>query len=456
MAIKSINPVNGRVVKRYKEDTPKQVIQKLENASVAWEAWRGTSFVKRAKLMQRVAGLLQKQKQPLAELMALEMGKPIKDGLAEIEKCAFVCKYYARNAAKFLQDEIVRTEAKKSYITYQPLGVVLAVMPWNFPFWQCFRFAAPNLMAGNGALLKHASNVPGCAVAIERILLEAGFLPGVFQTLLISSKEVDNIIENPVVKAVTLTGSTQAGVKIAQKSGECLKKTVLELGGSDAYIVLADADIARAAALCATSRMINNGQSCIAAKRFIVEKKIEKKFVQLLKQNMEGIITGDPLDEKTNAGPMARVDLRDELHQQVLTTISQGATCIMGGKIPSYPGKHAFYSPTILANVKKGMLAYSEEIFGPVATVITASNKAEAIAIANDSMFGLGAAVFTKNIKEGERIAKSALQAGSCFVNSYVKSDARLPFGGVKQSGYGRELGMVGIREFVNIKTVVL
>lgn len=456
MAIKSINPVNGKVIKTYKEDTQKQVAQKIEKAESAWGSWRKTTYTKRAQLLKRAAAELRKQKMKFAELMALEVGKPVKDGISEIEKCALVCEYYADNAASFLQDELVKTEAVKSYVSYQPVGVLLAIMPWNFPFWQSFRFLAPGLMAGNCGLLKHASNVPGCALAIEAVLLKAGFPVGVFQTLLVGSKAVEKIIESPVIKAVTLTGSTQAGIKVAQKAGECLKKTVLELGGSDPYIILEDADLELAAEACATSRLINNGQSCIAAKRFIVVKKVEEKFTELLKEKMAAKATGDPLNEGIHLGPMARADLRDELHQQVLKTISQGAKCILGGEVPQYKGAHAFYTPTILTGVKKGMLAYSEEMFGPVAAVITAENKAEAIAIANDTVFGLGAAVFTRNIKEGERIAREELQAGACFVNSFVKSDPRLPFGGIKESGYGRELGMVGIREFVNIKTVYL
>lgn len=456
MSIKSINPINGKVIRSYKEDTEKQITQKIEKAAIAWEKWRKTSYAKRAQLLKQTATVLKKEKQKLAELMALEMGKPLKDGMAEIEKCAFVCEYYADNGEAFLQDELVKTESAKSYISYQPLGVVLAIMPWNFPFWQCFRFLAPGLMAGNCGLLKHASNVPGCALAIEDVLLKAGFPQGVFQTLLVGSKAVEKIIEHPVVKAVTLTGSTQAGIKVAQKAGECLKKTVLELGGSDPYIILEDADLEQAATMCAQSRLINNGQSCIAAKRFIVHKKVEEKFTNLLKEKMRDYKSGDPLQDGINLGPIARADLRDELHEQVQKNICMGAKCILGGEIPAVKGKHAFYTPTILTGIKKGMPGYDEEMFGPVASVISAKNKAEAIKIANDTVFGLGAAVFTKDIKEGERIVRDELHAGACFVNSFVKSDPRLPFGGINQSGYGRELSIIGIKEFVNIKTVVL
>lgn len=456
MAIKSINPVNGKVIMTYKEDTPRVVGQKIEKAAIAWEKWRRTTFKKRAQLMRRAGSVLLKEKQRLAMLMALELGKPLKEGVSEIEKCAWVCDYYSQHAEEFLKDEIVKTEATKSYISYQPLGVVLAIMPWNFPFWQSFRFLAPGLTAGNCGLLKHSSNVPGCALAIEEILLKAGFPEGVFQTLMIGSQAVEKVIENPIVKAVTLTGSTGAGKKVAQKAGECLKKTVLELGGSDPYIILSDADIEQAAETCAASRLINNGQSCIAAKRFIVIEKVAAKFTELLKQKMSERVTGDPLKEDVQLGPMARVDLRDELHNQVLETIQKGAKCILGGQIPQMPGKHAFYPPTILTNVKKGMPGYDDEMFGPVASVIKAKNKEEAIRIANDTVFGLGAAVFTKNIAEGERIAREELRVGACFVNGLVKSDPRLPFGGINQSGYGRELGTIGIKEFVNIKSVVI
>jgi succinate-semialdehyde dehydrogenase/glutarate-semialdehyde dehydrogenase len=386
--------------------------------------------------------------------MALEMGKPLKEGVAEIEKCAWVCDYYAENGAAFLKDFPVETDAETSYVSYQPIGTVLAVMPWNFPFWQVFRFIAPAIFAGNCGLLKHASNVPGCAIAIEKAMLEAGFPKGVFQTLLLESSRVAKVIEAPSVRAVTLTGSTQAGQLVAAKAASLIKKTVLELGGSDPYLILKNADLELAATVCANSRLINNGQSCIAAKRFIVDRSVAKEFTSLLKAKMEAKVMGDPLDPGTDLGPMARVDLRDELHRQVLHNQKAGAKIILGGRLPENAGQHAFYPPTILYNVKKGMSAYKEEIFGPVASIILASDTEDAIHIANDTSFGLGAAVFTKSKKEGERIAREALEAGACFVNGLVKSDPRLPFGGVKMSGYGRELGLHGIHEFVNIKTV--
>ena len=454
MAIQSINPLSGKRIQTYKEETSKTVEAKIEAGHKAWLKWRGTSFEARGRLLLKAAAVLLEQKNDLAVLMAREMGKPLKDGIAEIEKCASVCTYYAEKGAAFLKDEKIKTEARNSFVTYQPIGVVLAVMPWNFPYWQCFRFIAPALMAGNTGLLKHASNVPGCALSIEQVLLKAGFPKGVFQTLLVGSKAVKEIIAHPLVKAVTLTGSTEAGQQVAAQAGSQIKKTVLELGGSDPYVILEDADLELAATVCAQSRLINNGQSCIAAKRFIVVKPVEREFVRLFKEKMSNKKLGDPLDAATNLGPMSRADLRDELHQQVLKNIEEGAVCILGGTIPAFKGKHAFYTPTILTKVKKGMTGYKDELFGPVACVITARNEAHAIAIANDTSFGLGAAVFTRDVKKGERIAREQLQAGACFVNTLVKSDPRVPFGGINQSGYGRELGSFGIREFVNIKTV--
>jgi len=456
MSIQSINPVNGKVIKSYKEHSLKQVNRKIETTQAAWLQWRNTGFEERAALLKKASALLLKRKEKLAALMAIEMGKPIKDGIAEIEKCASVCDYYAANGADFLTDEAIKTEASKSYVSFQPIGLVLAVMPWNFPYWQLFRFLAPALMAGNCGLLKHASNVSGCALSIEQLIRDSGFPADVFQVLLINSKVVKEVIAHPFIKAVTLTGSTAAGMQVAQQAAQHLKKSVLELGGSDPYVVLADADLEHAADVCAQSRLINNGQSCIAAKRFIVIKTIEKEFVRLFKAKMEARITGDPFDVRTNLGPMSRLDLRDELHEQVQENIKAGAKCILGGQIPKFKGRHAFYTPTILSGIKKNMPAYKEEIFGPVALVISAKDTEDAIRIANDTPFGLGAAVFTKDGSLGEHLAKTRLNAGSCFVNSFVKSDPRLPFGGINQSGYGRELGVFGIREFVNIKTVYI
>lgn len=452
MTIASINPANGQINKKYKVHTAKQVQQKIAQTHKAWQEWRLTSFQQRAKLLNQMAAVLNNRKGELARLMALEMGKPLKEGIAETEKCASVCTYYADNAENFLKEQPIATDASKSFVTFQPIGVVLAVMPWNFPLWQVFRFLAPALAAGNCGVLKHASNVPGCAMAIEDIVKEAGFPPHVFQTLLIPNSEVEAVIAHPYIQAVTLTGSNAAGSKVAQKAGELIKKTVLELGGSDAYIILEDADLEYAAEVCVNSRLINGGQSCIAAKRFIVVKQVEKEFTRLFVEKMKGRTMGDPLQEGVNIGPQARTDLRDELHKQVVASIAKGAKCLLGGEVTK--GKGAYYPPTVLTRIKKGMPAFDEELFGPVAAIITAHNEADAIALANDSIFGLGAAVFTRDKARGERIAATQLAAGSCFVNGLVKSDPRLPFGGIKQSGYGRELGMFGIHEFVNIKTV--
>ena len=454
MQLVVINPVNGRSIKTYKKHTNKQVAQKIKQTHLAWLNWKNSSHSWRSRGLNSLAAVLNDRKNELAQLMALEMGKPLKQGVAEIEKCASVCTYYAQNFSEQLRDQPISTEATKSYVTFQPIGVVLAVMPWNFPFWQAFRFLAPALAAGNCGVLKHASNVPGCALAIEEMVRQAGFPDDVFQTLLIGSDQVDQVIENRLIKAVTLTGSTTAGKKIAQKSGSLIKKTVLELGGSDAYIILPDANLEQAAEICVNSRLINSGQSCIAAKRFIVVKEIEKEFTRLFVQKMRSHKMGDPLDEANTIGPMARADLRDELHNQVITSVKKGAKCILGGEIPS--GKNAYYPPTVLTGVKKGMPAHDEELFGPVAAIITAKDEMDAINIANESIFGLGGAVFTKDIKKGEHIAANLLQAGACFVNSLVKSDPRLPFGGIKESGYGRELGLFGLYEFVNIKTVYI
>ena len=455
MSIQSVNPVNGKVLKSFKAINPEVVNRKIEQTHQAWLSWKNTSFAERAALVRNMAAVLHNRKDELAHLMALEMGKPLKQGISEIEKCALVCDYYAKNAEAFLADEPVKTDAGKSYIRFQPLGVVLAVMPWNFPFWQVFRFLAPALMAGNCGVLKHASNVPQCALAIEQIVQEARFSKHVFQTLLIGGEGVNQVIEHPLIKAVTLTGSTQAGIAVAQHAASQLKKTVLELGGSDPYIILEDADLEQTATICAESRLINSGQSCIAAKRFIVVKAVEKQFIALFKEKLSANAVGDPLDTANTVGPLARMDLRDDLHEQVQKSIEAGAKCLLGGEIPKLKSKHAFYPPTLLVNVKPGMPAYNEELFGPVASVITAKNEKDAIAIANDTSFGLGAAVFTSDKQRGEEIAHQ-LNAGSCFVNSLVKSDPRLPFGGINQSGYGRELGIYGIKEFVNIKTIYI
>ena len=453
MAIVSINPSTNRPIRTYDELTPDAVAAAVSRAHETWLAWRTVSFEKRASLMKRAAEILRERKDELAQLMAAEMGKPLKQGVAEAEKCAWVCDYYAGNAEVQLADEIVKSDAAMSYVAFESIGVVLAVMPWNFPLWQVYRFAAPALMAGNVGVLKHASNVSGCALAIEEIFTQGGFPVGAFRTLLIGSKQVQAVIEHPLVRAVTLTGSTPAGKAVASQAGAALKKTVLELGGSDPYIVLEDADLEQAVQACVNSRLINSGQSCIAAKRFIVVDPIlatfTKKFVALMKTKKMGDAFADGID----VGPMARIDLRDELHKQVVASVERGATLLLGGEIPA--GEGAYYPPTVLGDVTRGMPAYDEETFGPVAAIIRAKDEDDAVRIANDTVFGLGSAVFTRDAARGERVAKR-LAAGSVFVNSAVASDPRLPFGGIKQSGYGRELGSYGIKEFVNVKTVYI
>jgi succinate-semialdehyde dehydrogenase/glutarate-semialdehyde dehydrogenase len=448
----TINPATGKELASYDEMERGEVARIIGRANAAFLDWRKKSFAERAKPMKAAGKLLRERAEELAHLMAGEMGKPISDGIAEAQKCATGCDYFAENAEKFLAREEIKTDATKSFVTYQPLGVVLAIMPWNFPLWQVFRFAAPGLMAGNAGVLKHASNVPGCALAIEKILGDAGFPEGLFRTLLVSSRQIDGILENPLIRAATLTGSDAAGRAVASKAGAMLKKTVLELGGSDAYVVLDDADLEKAATISVKGRLVNGGQSCIAAKRFIVTEKLRAKFEQLFVEKMRAIKFGDPMDKATKMGPMARHDLRDALHEQVERSIAKGAKCLLGGKVPDGPG--AYYPPTVLTGVKKGMAAYEEELFGPVAAIIPVKDEGEALKTANDSVFGLGGAILSANVERAEKLAAEEIEAGSVFVNEAVKSDPRLPFGGIKQSGYGRELAVHGIREFVNVKTV--
>jgi len=452
--LKSINPATGRTVKTYEIHSDKGVEKIINATDKAWHQWRTTSFAQRFVFMQNISILLRSRKEELARLMAMEMGKVMREAISEIEKCAWVCEYYADNAESFLENEFIQTEAKKAFVTYQPLGTILAVMPWNYPFWQVFRFAAPTIMAGNTAVLKHASNVPGCAMAIEELFREAGFPENVFRTLLIGSSQVENVIRHSVIKAVSLTGSTPAGKSVAAIAGSVLKKCVLELGGSDPYLILKDAHLEAAAKICAAGRLMNAGQSCIGAKRFIVVDEVYSEFLEYFTYEMNRASIGDPNSQETTIGPLARTDLRDELHQQVVNSVKMGAEIVLGGEIPSRKG--AFYPPTILENVKPGMPAYHEELFGPVAAVIRVKNEVEAIKVANDTEFGLGAAVFTRDLKKGENIAEKLLDAGCCFVNDFVKSDPRLPFGGIKESGFGRELSTHGIKEFMNVKTVVV
>ena len=454
MSLKSINPANGEEIAAYKEMSTDEVDGILTSVNDAFNSWRKTSFSIRGELLKNAAAILQSNKEAFGRLMSLEMGKPYSQSLAEVVKCAKGCEYYADNTEEILADRIIETDASKSYVSHQPIGIVLAVMPWNFPFWQVFRFAAPALMAGNVGVLKHASNVQGCALAIENIFVESGFPENVFRTLVIGSKHVENVINNPHVKAVTLTGSTPAGRAVASQSGAALKKTVLELGGSDPYVILKDADLDQAVEACVIGRLLNTGQSCIAAKRFIVVAEVLADFQERLIDEMRVKKWGDPFEEDVDLGPMVNETARDEIHNQVLRSVEKGAAILLGGKVPDNPG--AYYPATVLGNVRPGMPAFDEELFGPVAAVIAAENEAEAIKLANQTPFGLGAAVFTSDIKKGEKIASEQLEAGSCFVNDYVRSDPRLPFGGIKASGYGRELSSNGILEFVNSKTVYI
>ena len=453
MAIASINPANGETVKTYREMTPQEAAAAVDEAHETWKSWRATSFAERARLMKKTSAILRGRKNELAKLMATEMGKPVKQGVAEAEKCALACDYYADSAEAILAPQAIATEATRSYVAFEPLGVVLAVMPWNFPLWQVYRFAAPALMAGNVGVLKHASNVPGAALAIESMFLEAGFPKGAFRTLLIGSAGVQGVIEHRHVRAVTLTGSTPAGRSVASQAGQVLKKSVLELGGSDPYVVLEDADLELAVQTCVNSRLINAGQSCIAAKRFIVVAPALGEFTDRFVALMKAKKVGDPFDDATEVGPLARHDLRAGLHQQVLASIERGAKVFLGAELPSGPG--AFYPPTVLAGVRPGNPAFDEELFGPVAALIEAKDEADAVRLANATTFGLGAAVFTRDLQRGERVARQ-FESGAAFVNSLVASDPRLPFGGIKESGYGRELGSFGIKEFVNVKSVYI
>jgi succinate-semialdehyde dehydrogenase / glutarate-semialdehyde dehydrogenase len=448
------NPTTGELIKTYEEMSSGKVEQVITASYAAFQDWSKTTFATRKNVMQKVAEVLRGNAREYAKLMTLEMGKPINSGMSEVEKCAWCCDYFAEQAEIFLAPEAVPIGVNKSYITFQPLGVVLAIMPWNFPFWQVFRFAAPALMAGNVALLKHAAITTGCGLAIEAVFEQAGLPKGVFQTLLLTNQKVDEVIPHPNIAAVTLTGSTRAGKTVGQIAGSHLKKTGLELGGSDPYIILDDADLESAVDICVASRLTNSGQSCIAAKRFIVVEAVRETFETLFVNKMRSAKMGDPNRPDTEIGPQARFDLRDALHEQVRMSIAKGATCLLGGEIPTLPG--AYYPPTVLSDVKAGMPAYDEELFGPVAAIIPVKDKHEAIAVANDSPYGLGAAIFTQNLEAGEEIARDKIQAGMCFVNGLVKSDPRLPFGGIKESGHGRELSIYGIKEFVNVKSIVV
>ncbi len=451
MAIESINPATGELLERFEEMSSGDVDAVIEQSRRAFGDWRRRPFVERAQLMREAARILRAGKERYGRTMALEMGKPIVQGEAEAEKCAWVCEYYADFAETFLAEQPRETDATRSFVRFDPLGPVLAIMPWNFPYWQVFRFAAPALMAGNTGILKHASNVPRCALDIEEVFRLAGFPEGVFRSVLVGNAAVAPIISDARVVAVTLTGSEQAGIKVGEQAGHNLKKSVLELGGSDPFIVLEDADLEKAAKTAADARLVNSGQSCIAAKRFIVVEKVADRFLDQFTDAMKSRSVGDPLDRTVTVGPQARVDLRDSLHSQVEASIQKGADLVLGGVVPNAKG--AFYPATVLAGVAPGMAAFDEETFGPVAAVIRARDEDDAIRLANASPLGLGASLWTEDRIRGERLARD-IEAGAVFVNGMVKSDPRLPFGGIKRSGYGRELSEYGIREFVNIKSV--
>lgn len=455
--LQSINPFTGEVIRSWNESTSEEISDILEKSQRAFEFWRDIGMSYRSKRLLNLASLLESGKHHLAVEMAAEMGKPVEQGQSEIEKCALVCRYYAENGSDFLDDESIASGADISYVCYQPLGVIYAVMPWNFPFWQLFRFAAPAVMAGNSFILKHAPNVSGCAIRIRDLFREAEFPQGLVDIVLVSEENVhevsSGIIADERIKAVTLTGSGKAGSAVALEAGSVIKKCVLELGGSDPAIILEDADLRDAATQTAFSRLINTGQNCIASKRFIVIESVYGRFLDLFISEMEAKKMGDPMKMNIDLGPMARYDLRDNLHRQVTKSIELGAKLITGGSIPDHPG--AFYPSTVLTGCRKGMPVFDEETFGPVAAVCSAKDEGEAVAIANDTSFGLGASVYTRNSRRGERIALE-LNAGACFVNSFVRSDPRLPFGGIGLSGFGRELSRSGMLEFTNCKTVYI
>jgi succinate-semialdehyde dehydrogenase/glutarate-semialdehyde dehydrogenase len=451
MAIATINPATGETLKVFEPLTDSDIDRKLQLAAETFRAYRRTSFHERSAKMTRAAEILEADKDKFARVMTIEMGKPIKAAISETEKCAWVCRYYAEKAEAFLADEVVETNATQSYIHYQPLGPVLAVMPWNFPFWQVFRFAAPALMAGNVGLLKHASNVPQCALAIEGIFLRAGFAEGSFQTLLIGSDKVARVLDDRRVMAATLTGSEPAGRRVAEQAGKRIKKTVLELGGSDPFIVMPSANLDEAAKTAVKARTINNGQSCIAAKRFIVDERIADEFEHRFVREMEALTIGDPLDEATDIGPLATAEILEDLDAQVRKSVEAGARLLTGGKKLDRAGY--YYAPTVLSGIPENAPAYCEELFGPVASLFRVRDIDEAIRLANATEFGLGSSAWTNDEAERQQFIDE-IEAGCVFINGMVASDPRLPFGGIKHSGYGRELSVFGIREFVNIKTV--
>lgn len=450
----SVDPATDEVIAAYEIDDENRVEDALKRSVNTYHLWRKLSFEERSKMLKKIAVELRKESENMARLATAEMGKPIQQSRDEVEKCAKTLEFYADEGAAMLANEIIPTDAKTSYVAYRPLGVIFAIMPWNFPYWQVFRAMAPALMAGNVMVLKHASNVCGCARAIADVVMKAGAPEGLFQTLLVPSGRVEHIIGHRAIAAITLTGSTAAGSKVAEASGRHLKKLVLELGGSDAYVILEDADLDLALEIALRGRLVNSGQSCISAKRFIVMKPVREAFEQRYTDLMKKVVFGDPMDPGSRIGPMARKDLRDQLHEQVLRSVALGATVLCGGYIPE--GRGAYYPATVLGQVKKGMPAYEEELFGPVAAIIEADDEQHAMYIANDTVCGLGGGIISANRAHAEMLAAEELEAGNCYVNDFVHSDPRLPFGGIKQSGYGRELGTYGIREFVNIKSVYI
>ena len=451
MSVSSINPATGETLETFAETAPAALERILDQAVAAYGAWRRFSYAQRGQAMRQAARILRERRAEYARTMALEMGKPLQQGEAEAEKCAWACEYYAEQAAAMLGDQPRVTDGSRSYVRFDPIGPVLAIMPWNFPFWQVFRFAAPALMAGNAGLLKHAPNVTRCALAIEEVFRQAGFPEGLFRTVILQNEAVAGVIADPRVRAATLTGSDRAGSQVAAQAGTHLKKMVLELGGSDPFLVLEDADVDQAARTAAEARLLNSGQSCIAAKRFIVVESVADRFLETFVSEMAARRLGDPLAPATQLGPQARLDLRANLHRQVTESVRRGARLLLGGKLPDGPG--CYYPATVLAAVHEGMPAFDEEVFGPAAAVIRVPDETQALRVANASRYGLGASVWSTDPARGERLARE-LEVGSVFVNGLVRSDPRLPFGGVKRSGYGRELSEYGLKEFVNIKTV--
>ena len=448
----AINPATEQKIKEYEDYSQDKVNQIIEEVHAQHLTWKKRSVSERAKLLRRAGEVFLSKKQELAKICSEEMGKPLREAIAEVEKCATACEYYADHSEEFLKDEKLASDGQESYVSYQPLGVILAVMPWNFPYWQVIRFAAPNLTAGNTAVLKHSSNTPGCALALEKVFEEAGYPKNAFRSLIIGSKAVESVIKHPLVRGVTLTGSTEAGKKVAAQAASVLKKTVLELGGSDPYLILEDADLEAAAKILVKGRMMNAGQSCISPKRLIIVDEVFEAFEKAVVKEIGQYKFGDPMSADFQLGSMSRADLRDELHEQVKRSIREGARCLVGGEVPAMPG--AFYPPTVLSELKPGMTAFDEELFGPVVCLIRAKDEKHGIELANTSNFGLGGGVFTRDLKRAKRIAETEIQSGGIFINDFLKSDPRLPFGGIKESGYGRELSQKGMYEFMNVKTV--